>query len=327
MSTGGRFLGAVVGVLALAGRAQATACERDEDCAFFGNQVCDVVAALCADCTPAKAGRCGGTTPVCAAGACVRCTGDHGSGGEAPCLDSSPVCDESGACGRCATSAACRTGTHAGVVCNGATGACGSTCSTDDDCGSDGWCDAAGGAGAGACAAKIATGEELPQEQPFLGLCTSENARRACASGVCDADGRCGLANGAGPCSQSSAAAVCRSGACGGDGRCGRGNGEGPCTHRQAAVVCRSGICGDDGGCGYRDRTGSCTPATAPLVCRGGACDADGSCAGGGPHRYVGGGSTCAAAEGTGPAALVAPGLLALCALWRRRRTGSDRAH
>jgi hypothetical protein len=70
--------------------------------------------------------------------------------------------------------------------CHPTLGTCSETCSGDATC-NGGFCSAS------VCLAKIANNQPLPSE---LGACGPDVAKRACMSGACSADGKCGVARG-----------------------------------------------------------------------------------------------------------------------------------
>jgi uncharacterized repeat protein (TIGR01451 family) len=188
-------------------------CGSDLSCSG-STPACDVTKATCEQCTASNASACGGTTPVCnlATETCGGCNGDNGSGGTLACPSTAnPYCASSGAlagsCGKCTSNADCA-GTHNGPICDLTSGACGTVCAVDGDCGSSQWCDS------GTCTNKTANGQLLPSDAPISGSCTPANAQRVCASGVCDSDNKCGLANGSGACTALNASNVCRSQVC-----------------------------------------------------------------------------------------------------------------
>ncbi|HWE27980.1 MAG TPA: MYXO-CTERM sorting domain-containing protein, partial [Polyangia bacterium] len=184
---------------------------------------------------------------------------------------SSNVCNADGKCGdpdgtACVTATTCRSN-----ACNGAL--CGSACTSDTQCNKGMYCDTT-------CKPTVVNGVAC--------------ARAAmCASGVCNADGKCGNPNGQ-PCS---GADVCRSNACDATGTCGTG-----CTldvqcgvasycdlvnHVCApglvnsvgclrATQCLSGVCDTDGECGEPDGE----PCGSPLLCRSNMCATTGVCSG-----------------------------------------------
>ncbi len=155
------------------------------------------------------------TKPLCGAShACAACNGDVGGLTTAACASSAaPTCTLTGAsagsCGKCTSDADCGTG-HTGPFCNKTSGACSSLCFSDAECGSGRWCNDLGAPGAGgACTPKVDNGVAVPG-----GSCVTATAARACTSGVCDTDGRCGYLIDSGPCDATTGAAVCRSAIC-----------------------------------------------------------------------------------------------------------------
>jgi len=117
-----------------------------------------------------------------------------------------------------------------------------SDCTADSMCTSSQFCYT----NAQTCLAKLANGTAIPNisghTPPLVGACNVGVGPAVCASGVCDSDNACGLANGSS--TACSAAAQCRSNVCDTDARCGFANGDGPCTSGNAGTVCRSGTCG-----------------------------------------------------------------------------------
>ncbi|MFO0678403.1 MAG: hypothetical protein U0169_17835 [Polyangiaceae bacterium] len=248
--------------------------------------VCDPTAGggtgLCRQCLPNDKLACTGATNVCDAVTftCVACNGDLGTNVSAACPGGAPYCPGNGgacsaSCGTAGTTASCTSGggvTHAGPICQ-ATGVCGVGCVSDANCGSSEWCDT----NAQVCTAKAATGQAIPGG----GTCASGTSNR-CTSGVCDADGVCGHANGLGDCTPGNASGAngtCRSGVCDGSANAGAGlcrecvvgntanctGGTPICdTTSQACVACN----GDNG----TSATATC-PANAPYCPgNGGAC-------------------------------------------------------
>lgn len=214
---------------------------------------------------------------VCQSAACDadgRC-GYANAGGTCDATDGnvvcrSGVCDPDGKCGLANGSGPCSLVNGAKVCrsgeCSANVGKCipAGGCIIDADCAPGSYCDTP----AMLCAPKRANGTPLPSiagHDPVVdGTCTPAAALVVCTSGVCDADGACGFANGgAGACDASNALAACRSGVCGADGHCGLATTEGPCTLADAASVCRTGACSPNGA--------TCVPV--------GGCGVDADCA------------------------------------------------
>jgi uncharacterized protein (TIGR03382 family) len=232
------------------------------------------------------AGKCGtgctadaqcSTGSYCLAGSCT-----PGLPNGKPCSAAtqcvSGLCGADGLCGQpnqdpCTAATDCRS-----QVCD-PSGTCVPSCHQNSDCAAGAYCDR------GTCKPGAPNGG-----MPGNMGCTSATQ---CASGVCDADGSCGLPPGK-TCGNPQ---ECRSGVCdSADGKCGYGPGDGPCTSENANTVCRAGVCDADGKCGYGPGDGSCTPETGMIVCRSGICDADGKCAlapGNGPCTAVNAATVC----------------------------------
>jgi hypothetical protein len=105
---------------------------------------------------------------------------------------------------------------HPGPTCDMTTGACGTTCVVDADCPVADWCSQAG-----VCTPKTPNGQPLPTAAPVNGTCNAVNGARACTSGVCDTDGKCGYASGDGNCTAGDAGTgvtVCRTMICASSG-------------------------------------------------------------------------------------------------------------
>lgn len=88
-------------------------------------------------------------------------------------------------------------------------------CTLDSQCPSASWCTVS----SQSCVPRLANGAALPTDPPHTsptlnGVCSAMAGALVCASGVCDADNRCGYASGGGSCTAATAATVCRSGAC-----------------------------------------------------------------------------------------------------------------
>lgn len=147
--------------------------------------------------TPPLTGVCSGTvgTAICASGVCDT---DNACG----------YADGSGPCAPSTSSPVCRSG-----ICSGA-GVCiaAGACAADSDCSSSQWCNA------GTCVAKLANGVDMPNvpghTPPLDGTCSIAAGTAVCISTVCDADNKCGYANGSGTCTTGTAGTVCRSGLC-----------------------------------------------------------------------------------------------------------------
>ena len=151
-----------------------------------------------------------------------------------------------------------------GTVCVPATNGC----AVDADCSAASYCNTV----TYTCVAKLPNGQPVPtvgNHTPVLnGTCGAGVGASVCVSGVCDADGLCGYANGDGSCAAGTPAPVCRSNVCDPDLKCGYANGDGPCipgAGGNGAVVCRSTLV-----CALSH---ICEPA--------GGCDADADCTGG----------------------------------------------
>ncbi|MFO0607805.1 MAG: hypothetical protein U0324_31870 [Polyangiales bacterium] len=173
-------------------------------------------------------------------------------------------------CGECGADADCALGpdsyaSRGFAVCDAARMRCGA-CTRDADCRepTSPLCDASGARAR--CVGRAANGE-LPAAMRACAAGTPATSD-GCASGVCDADGRCGLANGASGCAGMNAR--CRSGACGMDGRCGAALGD-ACT---GDAQCREGICAPDAM--GMNRCVRCAARNAAMVCTGATpvCDA-----------------------------------------------------
>jgi len=283
-------------------------CLVDGDCSSA--QFCNSVTLLCTPkldngtAIPSIAGH----APALA-GACSQ------AAGAAVCK--SGVCDTDNLCGYADGSGTCSS-TPAAVCRSGAcsvAGVCGVAggCLVDGDCTSTEYCNTP----THACVPKLTNGTAIVSvagHNPAIsGTCSSTVASIVCVSSVCDADDKCGYADGDGPCT-SSTVAVCRSGLCAKSGVCGacaidsdctasqycdtptktcasklpNGDaiptiaGHSPavatiCTQSAAAVVCASGACDADNKCGYADGNGTCTSTNA-AVCRSTICSASGVC-------------------------------------------------
>ncbi len=229
-------------------------------------------------------GPCAVATPtVCRSGVCdpdLKCGYKNGDG---PCTVATAVVCRTGVCdpdlkcgykdgdGPCtvATASVCRSGAcSANGLCEAAGG-----CNVDQDCVGT-WCNET----AHTCTAKLGNGAALPTDAPHAsptldGTCTGPAALLVCVSGVCDADGKCGLSNSDGPCTVANGGVKCRSGVCDADLKCGYKNGDGPCTLGTATAVCRSGSCSSIGVC---QAAGACT---VDADCSGGNWCSAGTCA------------------------------------------------
>jgi hypothetical protein len=197
---------------------------------------------------------CSGAAPVCSgANVCVACDGDDGTGATNACpTATSPYCKASGACGLCASDMDCTApGVHGGRFCMAATGACGNLCSTDAECAAGSWCNDL--SGPGMCQSKVSNGQAVPGS-----TCTASVGMRACASGVCDMDNKCGYATGDGTCATGDAGngmAVCRSGVCASSGA-----NQDKCVQCQADTDCS----GTTPACDAASNT--CVPCTSTNV-------------------------------------------------------------
>jgi uncharacterized repeat protein (TIGR01451 family) len=230
-------------------------------------------------CAPSNSTACTGTTPLCsAAGQCVPCSGDQGTGATNACVAAAPYCAATGACTSCSTDAQCTTGAHPGPYCNTTTGACTTTCQSDAECGAGNWCNNL--SGPGMCEAKVANGQGVAGQ-----TCTATLGTRACISTVCDTrDNLCGYGNGDGPCQSSTGPTECRSTICAtlgpNAGKCEACNTNGDCSG--ANPVCdpttsTCGKCNGDSGSGATDACGAASPyCTASGSCS--ACATDGDC-------------------------------------------------
>jgi uncharacterized repeat protein (TIGR01451 family) len=221
-------------------------CASDSNCAG-ATPACDTTSATCVACTASNASACSGATPLCnvTTETCTACNGDDGTSASLACPTSDdPYCvtsgSSAGSCGVCSSNADCA-GAHAGPICSLTTGACGNVCAVDTDCAGSQWCNS------GACTPKVANGDLLPSADPIDATCTTQNGLRVCESGVCDADNRCGFANGDGSCNGSNGATVCRSAVCAAmgahAGTCEPCNVDGDCSGATPACDSASNAC------------------------------------------------------------------------------------
>ncbi len=153
----------------------------------------------------------------------------------------------------------------------------------------------------------MANGQPVPTvagHSPTLdGMCTAAAGASACASGVCDTDNLCGLANGDGPCDMTTGTTVCRSmacsnnnlcepsGGCNVDADCATGNWCLESTHTCKPTLSNGTPLPTDASHMSPKLDGTCTTAAATLVCTSGVCDTkdnecgyangDGPCTGG----------------------------------------------
>jgi hypothetical protein len=196
----------VAGVCVAAG-----ACASDLDC--LPTEFCNNETSLCkpklsnstaiptiAGHTPPVAGTCSPAVAlsVCAAGVCD--TKDNLCG----------YADGDGVCSDTNASSVCRNGVCAPAgVCGTPTG-----CVSDITCPAGQFCNTQ----SSICTSRLQNGESIPiisGHSPALdGKCTFAVATAVCVAGVCDGDGKCGLADTHGPCSQATATKVCRGGTC-----------------------------------------------------------------------------------------------------------------
>ncbi len=214
----------------------------DPQCAT-AQPVCDVTSGFCDKCNGAFGSGASSacptaTKPVCNSdGTCVGCTGDFPAAGGCQTI-ADPTCvlagPNQGECIKCTTNTDCAG--HPGTICDTVSGACGTACQSDADCDKTHWC-----TGQGVCVPKTPNGDPVSNDPPVNGMCTPDNGRRTCISGVCEmSDNDCGLKNGD-PCNS---AGECRSDICFTDGDCGLPSGQ-PCAGDQQ---CRSDRC-DNGVC------------------------------------------------------------------------------
>ncbi len=244
-----------------------SSCSEDADCGSAA--WCDAQSRQCVRKTPNGQPVPGGICTAqqaertCESGVCEtadnRCGLANGTampaGGVAEQVCRSGVADADGRCGYGDGTGPC-TAQDAGSVCR--SGVCGSSgvcipsggCAVDADCeASATYCDTP----SRACVPQLANDQPLPVvpgHVPTLdGSCSAQSAAVVCLSNACDADNRCGLANGTAMPEGGVAEQVCRSGVADADGRCGYGDGTGPCTVQDAGSVCRSGVCGSSGVC------------------------------------------------------------------------------
>lgn len=201
---------------ALAGTCEA--CASDANCTA-PTPACNPTSATCVQCTTPDMAACSGATPVCSStqNTCAGCNGDNGSTTTLPCpTTANPYCAAAGTCGKCASNSDCAMTGHPGPTCDMTTGACGTTCVVDADCPVADWCSQAG-----VCTPKTPNGQPLPTAAPVNGTCNAVNGARACTSGVCDTDGKCGYASGDGNCTAGDAGTgvtVCRTMICASSG-------------------------------------------------------------------------------------------------------------
>lgn len=275
--------------------APAAGCLVDGDC-DVASQYCDTPSRTCvaklanaallpivAGHVPVLDGTCGDGVgaAVCLAGVCDsdgRCgllNGDAScSIANAAKVCRSGVCDSDLACGYADGRGQCAPGVSPASVCR--SGVCSqsgvclapASCLVDSDCLDTQFCDT----GAAKCTAKLVNGAKLPTisgHSPALdGTCTATVGTTVCASGVCDVDGKCGIANGDPGCSVPTGPEVCRSGVCDADGKCGLALGDSTCT---STAQCRSGVCVSSGA-----KPGSCEPCGSNGDCSAAAgkvCD------------------------------------------------------
>ncbi len=181
-------------------------------------------------------GTCNATTNTCAGtGPTVSCTA------AAECVVD--LCGANGKCGLANREGPC-TGSNAATRCQ--SGACSAhgnicvpstsgSCWVDADCASGQFCHRA----TLACAPLLASAAALPTDG-LHASCPASKVNAACASGHCNPDtGTCAAENG-GACTS---AAGCTANICDTDGKCGYASGAGPCTTGTQVELCRSGFC------------------------------------------------------------------------------------
>ncbi len=232
---------------------------------------------LTGTCTPAAG------ASACASAVCDTADNDCGyANGDGPCTVAnggvvcrSSVCDATdGKCGYADGDGPCTTATGT-TVCRSTACSANGTCEPAGGCNVDADCPAADYCDVSTCVAKAANGSPVPtapgHQPPLTGTCNGPAALAACASGVCDTDNSCGLANSDGPCTAPTGGVVCRSGVCDTDGKCGYADGDGPCTTGSGATVCRSTSCAATG-----PNQGTCVACTTDAACSGAtpACSA-----------------------------------------------------
>lgn len=210
-----------------------------------------------------QSGLCNPTTNTCASDISASCTA------KAQCVVD--ICGNNGQCGLANGEAGCTAATAADCqsgVCS-VSGVCmpGSGCWVDHDCAAGQYCDRA----STTCRSQQPQGGKLPDDGLHAAVCTADDAKSICSSGLCNA-----VTN-----------------------TCGVSNGEG-CTD---ASECVSNICAADGHCGAVDGS-TCTDDS---VCRAGCVE--GRCVSSDVRRLSGGGG-CSSTDVTGYGALLAIALL-----------------
>jgi hypothetical protein len=277
-------------------------------------------------------------------GACVAtCAADADCGPGNVCDKNDSQCgyaDGDGPCTQANAVSVCRS-----LTCGSHSAKCvpagGNGCAADADCPSGQFCDGS----KFMCTALLPNGADIPADAVHNGMCTPAVGTAVCASGVCDTDNRCGLANGHTVCKTGD---QCRSSTCDmASGACIGCNGDFGSHATEACMSMIEPVCSDMSECVRCKTNADCATGThtGPICQPSGACgngctvDADcgqthcnnpsgqpgqGVCASKASSQGVSssGGCGCYAAGGSSPVgAAVGVGLgLAVAAAGIRRR-------
>ncbi|HEY3445487.1 MAG TPA: hypothetical protein VGK67_03940 [Myxococcales bacterium] len=164
----------------------------DAPCPTTAKPLCS--GGLCFQCTPTNLTRCTAAAPACSVSslACVVCDGDSGTGGDAPCPDTSkPVCS-GGQCDQCAPLKTSRCTTAAAPTCVG--GVC-AACTTNNGPNVDGACPTS------ARPYCVASGECHECATGNLAKCNSAKPACSTATGFCvPCDSDYNMPGGVAPC-------------------------------------------------------------------------------------------------------------------------------
>ncbi len=256
----------------------AGSCHADADCTgatVCNRTAMSCVAKLAAGATLPQDGLHGactaGSNAACTSGLCNATTGTCGGAVNASCTSAATcannLCAANGKCGRVDGTASCTAATAATTCQSGACsldGTCipsgAGRCFADADCTSAQACNRS----TFTCGAKLAAGIGLPADG-LHDTCPGSGTNAVCLSGACNATtNTCGAPVG-GACTT---AASCANNLCDANGKCGRADGAGPCTSGDAATVCQSGTCSPGGVCvpagpGHCSVDAECTTAQA----------------------------------------------------------------
>lgn len=213
---------------------------------------------------------------VCDTGLCNEVTKTCGGPLGAPCQAASVcannVCGANGKCGLADGTGPC-TAANATVICQ--SGACNDalaqcrptapgSCLVDADCAAGTYCNRTDMT----CVVKVNPGAMVPEDGLHDAGCTAATAATVCATGLCnEVTKTCAAGNGA-ACQNAS---ECASNACGSNGKCGLADGAGPCTAANGAALCQSGMC--------NAALGVCKPAAAGSCLQDSDCGSGTYCA------------------------------------------------